>query len=639
MDGSTLYRLKFDVTVLPGEETRARAIVAVRLTAPLPPLARGDTSFDAVAKRVVGNPEVVSRLPALRSLYDRWLIHLGKTVNHSLVECRDEVRKSLDCGLLPCRDIDEAKVTTNADDGAPPPTKQAAEPTLPSACDGGLEKTLRSFYASLLASSGTRSALKKKDPESFKECTKPQDPDDIAFFSRCLLTFDKKLELDETTGRDFQKLFADWFIEQSSDAELFSQAANFAAVSASDDGQIVVGPRREELAFYPDASEKQRLEAALKELREKLLGQRPELVLVDGISSAEIDAGGPYRPSKRVVRIRREFGFTSFLSTLLTGSNRLYTYAVTPKESAQRVSNALSERDTLSALLRGNLAAATASNSSTLERSYDLLVRRDAIERSPLVVGFSDDLGGRYGEDATFGWIFGPRYRLGEHARDQVSFRQTTTQQAVSVIIAAPAWWTDTTMAVDAYWQKSDGSCVDFAGKRRPSCVPFGHPPPGDAGTKDAGTKGVGAASAPIPSSLTVRLPGDQETLSDVLLDVPRRPEIYRREMGRQRVVVGKTADIVIPGRYLWRSSKVSLGTQVAARISVLPDMRGIIAHFTELQEPPELAEKNSAALKLTVWTSDGQDSVGEHVVLVRRRPESPVPAAPSAVPPTPAPK
>jgi hypothetical protein len=58
-------------------------------------------------------------------------------------------------------------------------------------------------------------------------------------------------------------------------------------------------------------------------------------------------------------------------------------------------------------------------------------------------------------------------------------------------------------------------------------------------------------------------------------------------------------------GRNLWRSSVVTLGNQTADRITVLPNMNGIIAHIDSVRKPPQTSQP-----VLDVWTSEGRHRV-----------------------------
>jgi hypothetical protein len=65
-------------------------------------------------------------------------------------------------------------------------------------------------------------------------------------------------------------------------------------------------------------------------------------------------------------------------------------------------------------------------------------------------------------------------------------------------------------------------------------------------------------------------------------------------------------AEILVPGHRLWRSSVVVLGGQRADEVTVLPDMRGIIAIFKEVSAKRDWEEGDNAVRKLQVWTSEG---------------------------------
>jgi hypothetical protein len=70
-------------------------------------------------------------------------------------------------------------------------------------------------------------------------------------------------------------------------------------------------------------------------------------------------------------------------------------------------------------------------------------------------------------------------------------------------------------------------------------------------------------------------------------------------------------ADIVIPGRRLWRSTVVMLGSQKADEIFVLPDMNGIVATFKPVMFPSTWSNLDSDfQVPLTVWTSQGSTSL-----------------------------
>jgi hypothetical protein len=111
---------------------------------------------------------------------------------------------------------------------------------------------------------------------------------------------------------------------------------------------------------------------------------------------------------------------------------------------------------------------------------------------------------------------------------------------------------------------------------------------------------------------ITVSLPPDYEALDTLVVGgvSPRGPWIDENKMDDEIVVTAcAPASILIPGDRLWRSTTVTLGADIAERITVMPDMRGIVASFTRIDRPT-----TGAALPLTVWTSEGSITAEEEV-------------------------
>ncbi|MCA1600806.1 MAG: hypothetical protein LC776_03855 [Acidobacteria bacterium] len=80
------------------------------------------------------------------------------------------------------------------------------------------------------------------------------------------------------------------------------------------------------------------------------------------------------------------------------------------------------------------------------------------------------------------------------------------------------------------------------------------------------------------------------------------------------KVSACEKAKILIPGSRLWRSATVTLGAQKADRITVLPNMEGIIAEFAEVEIPPVSGTGKTSKVKLRVWTSEGADMAEKDV-------------------------
>jgi hypothetical protein len=233
-----------------------------------------------------------------------------------------------------------------------------------------------------------------------------------------------------------------------------------------------------------------------------------------------------------------------------------------------------------------------------------------ALERHPLVVGFSRDAERSNSGWAYFGWLIGPRFSGSSADGRQVRFAHHAAHQTLSVIISAPSWWREAMVALLSYWLSSDGRCFTMEGEQFP----------------------CGENARLKSRQIKLRLPGDAEAVGEVLLpgNLRKSPKVDEGEMAAIHVWEGAPADIVIPGRHLWRSTVVALGTQRADRIAVLPDMNGIVAHFKKVSLPPS-TEQGPRRPGLYVWTSEGHWRVKTDKIWVHPKLSTAAAPAPSA--------
>ncbi len=114
-----------------------------------------------------------------------------------------------------------------------------------------------------------------------------------------------------------------------------------------------------------------------------------------------------------------------------------------------------------------------------------------------------------------------------------------------------------------------------------------------------------------------VPVPPDFQALDSLILKdtkSQRKPKILNNFMDTDiKVNACESAKILIPGTRLWRSTTVTLGAQKANRITVLPNMEGIIAEFTPV-EIPYRGQGDAVMAKLQVWTSEGMDTAENDV-------------------------
>ena len=288
----------------------------------------------------------------------------------------------------------------------------------------------------------------------------------------------------------------------------------------------------------------------------------------------------------------------------------IYAYSVTPKESVQRVSEVASRRNVSEFMLALSFLAG---NSAAGKLYGDYMKVSEgifqAIHRQPLVVGFSKgtrrtaadaDAPGAGNEKTacdpasrtkrvercmSFGWMLGPRFGIkndgsGSHYRHTVEFNP------LSSVISIPGWVSDLEVKVKTHWVNDDG------------LIP----------------------SNKTENILPVSLKPDYAAITDALAEESiREPRPFTRPI--LEYDEGAAATFVIPGQNLWRNPVVLLGSQQADEVSVLPDMRGLVAKFRELklQRP-----KGSTEMEvLAVWTSEGNAEAG----LVKIKPAKAAPA------------
>jgi hypothetical protein len=223
---------------------------------------------------------------------------------------------------------------------------------------------------------------------------------------------------------------------------------------------------------------------------------------------------------------------------------------------------------------------------SALEDARRQGLLSNALERHPLVVGFSDDAyQAKDGDWAYFGWLIGPRFSSQASDGLDVRFAHHPVHQSLSVIVSAPSWWREAKIELWTYWLDREGNCFKADGQSA-SCE---------------------RSHTTSNAEFLVRLPGDADSVDEVLLSTQLRnaPTVDVRTMTSVNLREGEPAEIVIPGRHLWRSTVVVLGTQRANSIVVLPDMNGIIARFSQVVLPPSSNTAEPPFVELEVWTSE----------------------------------
>ena len=268
----------------------------------------------------------------------------------------------------------------------------------------------------------------------------------------------------------------------------------------------------------------------------------------------------PLKENLKVRIVQIPSGFFNFVESV--NSSDSYTYALFPKNE---VSGFLIEQSNAFGVdAAGGVAAG--SGSASLSRA----TASQAVRSVPKAVGFSDArTAGK--SKIEFGWEIGS----GEHL--------DPTQKSVLALVAVPAWTNKLSVTVTVGWLGVDSTEHGNA-----------------------------------PYSFDIPIPPDYEAFDSFVggSRTRRGPRIIDDLMtGGETLVSCEPGSILIPGYRLWRSTVVTVGSERADRITVLPNMRGIIASFTKYR-PAEIKNDPSSA-RLSVWTSEGTDNALRDVVIM----------------------
>ncbi len=244
-------------------------------------------------------------------------------------------------------------------------------------------------------------------------------------------------------------------------------------------------------------------------------------------------------------------GFFNFIESVIRTDS--YTYALFPKTE---VFGVLAEQ---SSDINAALSAA-AGDSGKGTGTFSALNSERGFQAAPRTVGFSEATADGA---VQFGWVVSGQGRM------------QSTQKSGLALVSVPAWTNELSVHVDTGW-----------------------------------VQGSGALAVTDSYDFTVPIPPDYEAFDAFVggSRIRHEPRISNDLMPRWDVLEAcHDVSIIIPGFRLWRSTVVTLGSQTASRITVLPNMRGIIARFENLFAGS--VPRTSETAKLRVWTSEGVDT------------------------------
>jgi hypothetical protein len=267
-----------------------------------------------------------------------------------------------------------------------------------------------------------------------------------------------------------------------------------------------------------------------------------------------------------------------------------FAYSVTPKNLTENISTATDTRDAL-------LFSATGKDKDIANLLQSRSEQNREIVAHPIIVGYGSPsiVLGESQEPSTgirdidFGWIIAPR------TRESGVFEQIDGQYPLTVYVSVPGWWRTAEMHVHTCWISRT---ADY--KSGQSIKNMCSGPGGESGR------------------IAIRLPWSISEISRKLGfdDVVQQPSLTTRL--QQELVVGQHGSLLLEGQRLWRSTEVTAGAQRADRITVLPNMGGILADFKCVLPPAGFrvgrrninvtTDDNQIVTKdwIRVWTSEG---------------------------------
>ncbi len=287
-------------------------------------------------------------------------------------------------------------------------------------------------------------------------------------------------------------------------------------------------------------------------------------------------------------------GLFRFIS-LLSGSQRTFSYSVQPSGAfnleRRESETAWSWRSLFGAQdPRSQIAAGGDTTQSWIEKQYRIIgfgAQLDGDGEIAVAAGESPDQSANLSDRrALFGWyIFpaGPRGRLlGPPVMESANVK-------LSALVSVPAWWESATIKITTGWRDPDAP--ERADRAAEEHVDY----------------------------LRVELPTRLEFIRNHFpYTAAIRPSLYQLHLPQVALRACEDGDIVLKGERLWRSTVVTLGSQKSSLIQVMPDMRGIIAHFdavlpASISDDPD-EDAGGDKVPVTVWTSEGQKSIVDTV-------------------------
>jgi hypothetical protein len=256
--------------------------------------------------------------------------------------------------------------------------------------------------------------------------------------------------------------------------------------------------------------------------------------------------------------------------------------SVQPSEYAQNISDVSRSENFLDLAATIGATLKTVSIRDQIQYLNESQQLLNAIKRQPLEIGFEDGMG-------VLGVLTGGPYGIDNQ---KVSFNQVPTRYSVNAEIAVPGWWSKVRIHARYMWVGDlDWSAKPFD-DGKPAWKPTVDPTAEAAKEPKTETK---KEPTDVDDSMTVNLPSDPETITAAIGFFndrqARAPRIAYSETPAEETgyllqatapgATGVDQTLVIEGTDLWRNPAIFVGPRRADSVDVLPDMEGLVAHFS----------------------------------------------------------
>lgn len=259
-----------------------------------------------------------------------------------------------------------------------------------------------------------------------------------------------------------------------------------------------------------------------------------------------------------------------------------HTYSAVPVEKAQRLSTVASAAHSAQAALALAATVPQAGIGADLGVGYARSAAGsvDALERTPLIVGFSSAAGQSHDPDHDFGWVFGPEVSL--NAKEgRLELRQRVSSHRVITDVSIPVWWPRAKIQARTAWVGRWQGGARIMEPRAPG------------------------------QTILVELPrnrADLDSLTDYL-----EAKIFKQVLRQARIdtvfpgSIGcrKNIELLVWGVDLWRDPHVYLLGRELKNVRILPDMTGLVVTVDQGDLPsPRAANQESIVVTTRTGTA-----------------------------------